>query len=221
MVIIVLYFLKMYKYDHPVVEKLQNVLRQTTILQMLRGEYVVAVAGAPGAGKSTLMRLLYDLHNPDISFVSGRTGRGERLRPLTRSLPKPLLPVAGRPLLAWTLERLRAVGCEAVAINLHHLGSQIRDTIGESFREDTKAAAKNNGDLRGAMQPLLQIGDSFIERSHNNIPAIQADMKLARVPAATAFMPKRARSDLRLGARAPMPPIWMAMELKLAKPQRA
>lgn len=61
-------------------------------------------------------------------------GRGERLRPLTATLPKPLLPVAGRPLLAWTLERLRAAGCEAVAINLHHLGSQIRDHFGESFR---------------------------------------------------------------------------------------
>lgn len=61
-------------------------------------------------------------------------GRGERLRPLTATLPKPLLPVAGRPLLAWTLERLRAAGCEAVAINLHHLGAQIRDRFGGSFR---------------------------------------------------------------------------------------
>ncbi len=61
-------------------------------------------------------------------------GRGERLRPLTATLPKPLLPVAGRPLLAWTLERLRAAGCEAVAINLHHLGSAIRGRFGESFR---------------------------------------------------------------------------------------
>lgn len=85
---------KMYKYDHPVVEKLQNVLRQTTILQMLRGEYVVAVAGAPGAGKSTLMRLLYDLHNPDISFVSGRTGRGERLPIWIREMESVNAPTA-------------------------------------------------------------------------------------------------------------------------------
>ena len=61
-------------------------------------------------------------------------GRGERLRPLTATLPKPLLPVGGRPLLAWTLERLRAAGCEAVAINLHHLGGQIRDQFGDRFR---------------------------------------------------------------------------------------
>ena len=50
---------------------------------------------------------------------------------------------------------------------------------------------------------------------------MQADMKLAIVPAATAFNPRRARSDLRVGASAPMPPIWMAMELKFAKPHSA
>lgn len=61
-------------------------------------------------------------------------GRGERLRPLTTSLPKPLLPVAGRPLAAWTLARLRAAGVEAAALNLHHLGERIRATFGASFR---------------------------------------------------------------------------------------
>jgi hypothetical protein len=56
---------------------------------------------------------------------------------------------------------------------------------------------------------------------HSSIPAMQADMKLAMLPAATAFRPSRARSDLRLGASAPMPPICMAMELRLAKPHSA
>ena len=50
---------------------------------------------------------------------------------------------------------------------------------------------------------------------------MQADMKFAMVPAATAFSPSRARSDLRLGASAPIPPIWIAMELKFAKPHSA
>jgi len=60
-------------------------------------------------------------------------GLGRRLRPLTDKVPKPLLPVAGRPILAWTLQRLRAVGCEAVAINLHHCGDAIRERFGERF----------------------------------------------------------------------------------------
>ncbi len=60
-------------------------------------------------------------------------GRGERLDPLTQFLPKPLLPVLGRPIVAYTLAQLAALGCEATALNLHHLGSQIRDCLGESF----------------------------------------------------------------------------------------
>ena len=60
-------------------------------------------------------------------------GRGERLRPLTDSAPKPLLPVAGQAVAAHTLERLRRAGCEEVALNLHYLGEQIHDRFGDSF----------------------------------------------------------------------------------------
>ena len=48
-----------------------------------------------------------------------------------------------------------------------------------------------------------------------------ADMRLAMVPASMARKPSRARSLRRLGTRAPMPPICMPMEPRLAKPQRA
>jgi mannose-1-phosphate guanylyltransferase len=60
-------------------------------------------------------------------------GRVERLRPLTLALPKPLLPVAGRPLAAWSLDRMAAAGCDAVALNLHHLGESIRGAFGDRF----------------------------------------------------------------------------------------
>jgi Bacterial Ig-like domain (group 3) len=56
---------------------------------------------------------------------------------------------------------------------------------------------------------------------YNSMPAMQADIKLAIVPAATARNPSLARSLFRFGARAPMPPICIAIELKLAKPQSA
>jgi mannose-1-phosphate guanylyltransferase len=59
-------------------------------------------------------------------------GLGTRLRPLTSLTPKPLLPVRGVPILGHTLARLAAVGCEAVAINLHYLGDQIRQRFGDS-----------------------------------------------------------------------------------------
>lgn len=60
-------------------------------------------------------------------------GLGTRLRPLTELVPKPLLPVTGVPILGHTLAQLAAAGCEAVAVNLHHLGGQIRQRFGASI----------------------------------------------------------------------------------------
>jgi mannose-1-phosphate guanylyltransferase len=58
-------------------------------------------------------------------------GLGTRLRPLTDSFPKPLLPVAGTPILGHTLDALAAVGCEAAAINLHYQADEIRRAFGD------------------------------------------------------------------------------------------
>ncbi len=61
-------------------------------------------------------------------------GRGERLRPLTDHMPKPLLPVAGRPLIVWHLQKLAEAGFAQVVINTAHLGEQISDTLGDGSR---------------------------------------------------------------------------------------
>jgi MurNAc alpha-1-phosphate uridylyltransferase len=52
-------------------------------------------------------------------------GRGERMRPLTDTVPKPLLEAGGKPLLAWHLERLAAAGFREVVINVSWLGERI------------------------------------------------------------------------------------------------
>jgi MurNAc alpha-1-phosphate uridylyltransferase len=57
-------------------------------------------------------------------------GRGERMRPLTDHTPKPLLPVGGKPLIVWHIERLRAAGFTHIVINHAHLGQQIEDALG-------------------------------------------------------------------------------------------
>lgn len=57
-------------------------------------------------------------------------GRGERLRPLTDRVPKPLLLVRGQPLLAHQLGWLKAAGITNLVINLHHLGEQIEAYCG-------------------------------------------------------------------------------------------
>ncbi len=61
-------------------------------------------------------------------------GLGTRLRPLTESLPKPLLPLGPHPLLVWNLLLLRQHGITEVMINLHYLGEQIRTAIGDGSR---------------------------------------------------------------------------------------
>lgn len=58
-------------------------------------------------------------------------GKGTRLRPLTDTVPKPLLEVAGRPMIAFPLQLVREAGIQEVVINLHHLGQQIRNRLGD------------------------------------------------------------------------------------------
>jgi len=61
-------------------------------------------------------------------------GEGTRLRPLTFETPKVLLPVAGRPLVEYTIAWLRSHGISQVAVNLYHLGDKIRDFLGDGSR---------------------------------------------------------------------------------------
>jgi len=61
-------------------------------------------------------------------------GRGERLRPLTERVPKALVEVAGKPLIAWHLERLAASGCREAVINVSHLGEAIVARLDDGSR---------------------------------------------------------------------------------------
>ena len=58
-------------------------------------------------------------------------GLGTRLRPLTDVTPKPLLPVAGTPMIVWNLLLLKRHGIRDVVINLHHLGAMIPQALGD------------------------------------------------------------------------------------------
>src|SRR4029077_13640344 len=63
--------------------------------------------------------------------------------------------------------------------------------------------------------------DLVVVRHYSRKPAIVAVMKFANVPANIARIPRRARSWRRLGASAPIPPIWMPIDPKFANPHKA
>lgn len=58
-------------------------------------------------------------------------GRGERMRPLTDTTPKALLPVKGKPLVVHHLEKLSSIGIKNIVINISHLADQIKKTLGD------------------------------------------------------------------------------------------
>ena len=93
-------------------------------------------------------------------------GRGERLRPLTDTTPKPLLEVAGKPLIGYHLEALASAGFTEVVINLSWLGEQIRSRLGDGSAyglaieySEEPAALETAGGIVHAL-PLL--GERFV-----------------------------------------------------------
>jgi NDP-sugar pyrophosphorylase family protein len=100
---------------------------------------------------------------PRLRALVLAAGRGERLRPLTDFLPKPLLPVVGEPVAGRTLARLRAAGCEAAALNLHHLGEAIRLRLGDEAR-GLPLVYSPEAQLLGTLGALVPLRD-FLARA--------------------------------------------------------
>ncbi len=86
-------------------------------------------------------------------------GRGERMRPLTDHTPKPLLPVAGKPIIVHTINQLVSAGFHEIVINHAHLGQQIEAALG-------------NGEQFGAVLYYSPEGDEALETAGGIINAL-------------------------------------------------
>lgn len=73
-------------------------------------------------------------------------GRGERMRPLTDTTPKPLLRVGGRALIDCHIDALARAGVRDLVINLAWQGARIRDTIGDGSKYGIKISYSDEGD---------------------------------------------------------------------------
>ena len=96
-------------------------------------------------------------------------GRGERMRPLTDTTPKPLIPVAGRSMLDRAMDRLQDHNVRNLVINAHHLGEQIAEHVGagrahivrEESLLDTGGGVKNALPLLGHEPFYVLNGDGL------------------------------------------------------------
>lgn len=112
-------------------------------------------------------------------------GRGERMRPLTDHTPKPLLRVAGKPLIVHHLEALRAAGFTDLVINTGHLGEQLPARLGDgrqwgvriAWSPEPPDALETGGGIFNAL-PLLGAKPFLVVNSD-----IWTDYPFARLPA--------------------------------------
>lgn len=102
-------------------------------------------------------------------------GLATRLGARTRDTPKALLPIAGRPFLAWQLEAIARCGLSEIVLCISHLGGQVRDYLGDgaafgvsvAYSEDGPTLLGTGGALRRALPLLAQsflvtYGDSYL-----------------------------------------------------------
>jgi len=127
-------------------------------------------------------------------------GRGERLRPLTDGIPKPLVEVAGQALVFHHLDALTTAGFREIVINLGHLGQQLRQAIGDGsqwgvnvhYSQEPEGALETGGGIAHALSllgsaPFLVVnGDIFCDYPFGRLRAIKCDyahLVLVPVPA--------------------------------------
>ncbi len=91
-------------------------------------------------------------------------GRGERMRPLTDSVPKPLLKIHGRSMIEWQIVRLRDAGVRDIIINHAWLGQKIEEELGDGRRFQVKLNYSHEAQaletLGGVVQALRYLGDA-------------------------------------------------------------
>lgn len=91
-------------------------------------------------------------------------GKGERMRPLTLHTPKPLLPVAGKPLIQWHIEALARAGLSRLVINHAWLGQQIEAAFGDGaclgVHIDWSAEEQPLETAGGILRALPLLGDA-------------------------------------------------------------
>jgi len=90
-------------------------------------------------------------------------GKGTRLLPLTKNLPKCLMPLAGQPLIDWQLSWLKKHGVTECVINLHYLPEQVRTHCGDGAAFDLHVEYSFEPKLLGTAGAVKKVSDFFVD----------------------------------------------------------
>jgi NDP-sugar pyrophosphorylase family protein len=105
-------------------------------------------------------------------------GAGTRLRPLTDSCPKPMLPIAGEPLLAHTLRWLHRYGVVEAALNLHHLPDVVRDGLGDGASFGMRLSYSYEPELLGTAGAARRVAELYPGFFDETFAVIYGDLLL-------------------------------------------
>ena len=99
-------------------------------------------------------------------------GLGERMRPLTLRMPKPLVPLAGRPLIDHVLDRLAGAGVDTAVVNVHYLPDLLEESLArrngtkpEILVSDERGVLLDTGGGAKRALPMLGAGPFFIHNA--------------------------------------------------------
>lgn len=122
-------------------------------------------------------------------------GRGERMRPLSDALPKPLLEAGGKPLIVWQIERLVAAGCADIVVNVSHRSEMIAGALGDGSRFGASVRYSREAEplevaggiatalpLLGDDLVLVVSGDVYAEYNYASLSARASAMRATAAP---------------------------------------
>jgi len=147
---------------------------------------------------------------PDTAMILA-AGLGTRMRPLTDTCPKPLLPLQGRPMIDLVLDHAAAAGVRRAVVNLHYLGDMIRDHLAARaapeivFSDEQPQILDTGGGIAKALPllgaaPFYTVNSDAVWVGPNPLALLAAAWQPARMDALLLLVPReRARSYTRPG----------------------
>lgn len=126
-------------------------------------------------GRPVGLHLSEYLHTPAArgnTMVIMAGGKGTRLRPFTENCPKPMLPIAGKPMLEHIIERARSQGFNRFVLSLNYLGEMIRDHFGDGSHLNVSISyVEENAPLgtAGALSLLSPLPDRSIVVTNGDV----------------------------------------------------